>query len=37
VLAPLAEIAPDLEVPGVGRVRSLAARADAAGLERIAA
>jgi 2-amino-4-hydroxy-6-hydroxymethyldihydropteridine diphosphokinase len=37
VLAPLAEIAPDLEVPGVGRVRTLAARIDSAGLSRMAA
>ncbi len=37
VLEPLAEIAPELEVPGVGRVRTLAARVSAAGLERIAA
>jgi 2-amino-4-hydroxy-6-hydroxymethyldihydropteridine diphosphokinase len=37
VLVPLAEVAPDLEVPGLGRVRSLAARVGAAGLERIAA
>jgi 2-amino-4-hydroxy-6-hydroxymethyldihydropteridine diphosphokinase len=37
VLVPLAEIAPDLDVPGLGRVRTLAARVDRAGLERIAA
>lgn len=37
VLAPLAEFAPDLDVPGVGRVRTLAARIDAAGLARMAA
>jgi len=37
VLDPLAEIAPELEVPGVGRVRMLASRVSAAGLERIAA
>ena len=37
VLEPLAEIAPDLEVPGVGRVRTLAARVSAGGLARIAA
>jgi 2-amino-4-hydroxy-6-hydroxymethyldihydropteridine diphosphokinase len=37
VLAPLAEIAPDLEVPGLGRVGTLLARVDQAGLERIAA
>jgi 2-amino-4-hydroxy-6-hydroxymethyldihydropteridine diphosphokinase len=37
VLVPLAEIAPDLEVPGVGRVRTLLARVSAAGVERLAA
>jgi 2-amino-4-hydroxy-6-hydroxymethyldihydropteridine diphosphokinase len=37
VLVPLAEIAPDLEVPGHGRVRSLLACVDAAGVERLAA
>lgn len=37
VLVPLAEIAPDLEVPGVGRVRTLASRVDASGLVKIAA
>ena len=37
VLAPLAEIAPDLDVPGVGRVRTLAAGIDTAGLARMAA
>jgi len=37
VLVPLAEIAPDLDVPGLGRVRDLLARVDAASLERIAA
>ena len=36
VLLPLADVAPDLEVPGLGRVRSLAARVDSQGLERIA-
>lgn len=36
VLVPLAEIAPDLEVPGFGRVAALAARIDAAGVHRIA-
>jgi 2-amino-4-hydroxy-6-hydroxymethyldihydropteridine diphosphokinase len=36
VLVPLAEFAPDLEVPGVGRVRSLLSRVDCAGLERVA-
>jgi 2-amino-4-hydroxy-6-hydroxymethyldihydropteridine diphosphokinase len=37
VLAPLAEISPDLEIPGAGRVRTLAARIDTAGLSRMAA
>ena len=37
VLGPLAEIAPDLEVPGVGRVRTLAARLTSSTLQRIAA
>ena len=37
VLAPLAEVAPDLDVPGAGRVRTLAARIDSAGLSRMAA
>ncbi len=37
VLAPLAEIAPDLDVPGIGRVRSLAAAVAPGGVERIAA
>ena len=37
VLAPLAEIAPDLEVPGVGRVRALLAGVDTSTVERIAA
>jgi 2-amino-4-hydroxy-6-hydroxymethyldihydropteridine diphosphokinase len=37
VLTPLAEVAPDLDVPGVGRVRTLAARADEAGMSRMAA
>jgi 2-amino-4-hydroxy-6-hydroxymethyldihydropteridine diphosphokinase len=36
VLAPLAEIAPDLDVPGVGRVRALLAVVDATAVERIA-
>jgi 2-amino-4-hydroxy-6-hydroxymethyldihydropteridine diphosphokinase len=37
VLAPLAEVAPDLVVPGVGRVRMLAARVDTAGVSRMVA
>ena len=37
VLAPLAEIAPDLDVPGLGRVTSLLARVAVSELERIAA
>jgi 2-amino-4-hydroxy-6-hydroxymethyldihydropteridine diphosphokinase len=37
VLAPLAEIAPDLDVPGVGRVSELLARLDSSELERLAA
>jgi 2-amino-4-hydroxy-6-hydroxymethyldihydropteridine diphosphokinase len=37
VLVPLAEVAPDLDVPGVGRVRTMAARVDEAGLSRMAA
>lgn len=37
VLVPLAEISPDLEVPGVGRVRSLLARVNAEGVERLVA
>ena len=36
VLLPLAEIAPDALVAGLGRVRDLAARVDAAGVKRIA-
>lgn len=36
VVVPLAEIAPDLDVPGVGRVRGLLGRVDTAGLERVA-
>jgi len=35
VLVPLAEIAPDLPVPGRGRVGELAARADAAGVDPV--
>jgi 2-amino-4-hydroxy-6-hydroxymethyldihydropteridine diphosphokinase len=37
VMLPLAEIAPQAEVPGRGRVRELAARLDAGGLRRMAA
>ena len=37
VLVPLAEIAPDLEVTGRGRVRALAGRVEASGLVKIAA
>lgn len=37
VLVPLADIAPDLEVPGVGRVSALLAHVDRAGVERMAA
>jgi len=37
VLVPLAEIAPDLEVPGAGRVRGLLAGLDTTGVERLAA
>lgn len=37
VLRPLAEFAPDLVVPGLGRVRDLLARVDSADLERLAA
>ena len=37
VLAPLAEIAPDLAVPGLGHVRDLLARVDSADVERLAA
>lgn len=36
VLVPLAEIAPELEVPGVGRVRALLRRVDGTGVERLA-
>jgi 2-amino-4-hydroxy-6-hydroxymethyldihydropteridine diphosphokinase len=37
VLVPLAEVAPDLVVPGVGRVRDLLGRVDSTDLERLAA
>ena len=37
VLVPLAEIAPDLEVPGMGRASRLLETIDATGLERLAA
>ena len=37
VLGPLAEIAPDLEVPGLGRVSALARRVNLSDLERIPA
>jgi len=37
VLVPLGEIARDLEVPGVGRVRALLGRVHRGGVERIAA
>lgn len=35
VLQPLAEIAPDLDIPGLGPLRGLLARCPAAGLERL--
>ena len=35
VLVPLAEIAPDLEVPGVGRVRALLEKVDSSDLDRL--
>jgi 2-amino-4-hydroxy-6-hydroxymethyldihydropteridine diphosphokinase len=37
VLVPLAELAPDVQVPGLGRVRDLADRLGSAGLKRLAA
>jgi 2-amino-4-hydroxy-6-hydroxymethyldihydropteridine diphosphokinase len=37
VLVPLAEIAPDLDVPGLGHVRGLLGRVDSGDLERLAA
>ncbi len=36
VLFPLLEIAPDLQLPGLGSVRSLASRVDGSTLERLA-
>jgi 2-amino-4-hydroxy-6-hydroxymethyldihydropteridine diphosphokinase len=36
VLVPLAEIAPELEIPGHGRVRELAQRLSHEGIERLA-
>jgi 2-amino-4-hydroxy-6-hydroxymethyldihydropteridine diphosphokinase len=36
VLVPLAEIAPDVVVPGLGSTRALAARVGSAGITRIA-
>jgi 2-amino-4-hydroxy-6-hydroxymethyldihydropteridine diphosphokinase len=33
VLLPLMEVAPDLEIPGLGRVGALAARCDMNGLQ----
>lgn len=35
VLLPLAEIAPDLEIPGRGRIADLAVHVDAAGVRRL--
>lgn len=35
VLVPLAEIAPDLEIPGLGRVAALLAHVDTAGVQRL--
>jgi 2-amino-4-hydroxy-6-hydroxymethyldihydropteridine diphosphokinase len=37
VMRPLAEIAPETQVPGAGCVRDIADRLDAAGLQRVAA
>lgn len=37
VMLPLAEIAPDVQVPGLGLVRELAARLGSAGLQRVGA
>jgi len=37
VLAPLADVAPDLQVPGLGRVSTLAGRVDTSALERLPA
>jgi len=37
VLAPLADIAPDLMVPGLGRVRSLLGRVDGSSARRLPA
>ena len=36
VLLPLADVAPDLDVPGAGRVRELLERVDAGGCRRLA-
>ena len=36
VLFPLLEVAPDLQLPGLGSVRSLAARVDGSTLDRFA-
>lgn len=35
VLFPLVEVAPELDIPGLGSVRTLASKLDASGLERI--